>query len=658
MKKKIWKQITAFLLAAVIIAQSGMTAFATEDIPGEGKAEEYVSGQEEITQPQETAAPEMTPEATEEPEETATPEVTPETTMEPEETATPEMTPEATEEPEETATPEMSPEATADPEETMDPEQTPGEILPEETPTPEMEEMEETPTPSVTPEVTMAPQMEPEDLEIIWLESRLQEEAPVENLTKEQIFELDERLAEFAEGISPVIETEGNKIVFLGEIEYAEGYYLAFRINPDKEYFTQEGTIQIEYTPEGENQEIVRYEAPEDVYEKGFWDVIIPLPEDSLKLVVTVDNDGNDEAFIEEKMSALKEIFAEEGIFQEEEISAEDAADREEIQTLYERYAPGIYEIDLSGLQKTAVETNILNGALPAEQAAITNMTAPTIKSVTTRDTSAVVTFVPNDIVRWEGSEKGNGYYTITLTEKVTGEIVEAQDITWPEEGEEGAQAACVYKFIAGDNTVKTPLYTCEITGLSSNKAYTLVITAHYGEGDSKLEKSSKSMAFTTKKEMLTGGGSLDVSYIKLDDLWNDPDANGAKKVDYEAGIEFENNQTFALMAEVSNLSRALETEKITWAVLTEQGKAANKKDYTLKTGASVFEAQLTIKTPGTYKITATSTVNKEKLSEFFVNVPEEGGDAAGISLQSELFYFYERDEKISLYFEEDGKGA
>lgn len=618
MKRQIWKRVTAFLLMAVIITQSGMTAFATEDIPGSDKAEEYGSGQEqEITEAEEI--------------------------REPGENMTQEETPEAAEEPEETT--EETPEAVTDRKETPEGEETPEEILPEETPDPEMPEEEGTEIPLETEEITPAPEEESKETEIIWMESRLQEEAPVENLTKEQIYQLDERLAEFAEGISPVIETEENRITFMGELEYAEGYYLAFRINPDKECFTQSGTIQITY--EEEDSETVRYDAPEDVWEKGFWDVIMPLPENALKMVVSVDNDGEDEN------PAKSEKDMAEGDMNGEE-------PEEESEAVYERYAPGIYEIDLSGLQKTAVEADTfeadtLEAALPEEQAVITNMTAPVIKTVTTRDTTAVVKFVPNDIIRsieLPDEENGNGYYTIKLTDKVTGDMLEAVDVTWQEQ-----KAEYSYKFsiIPGEGTEKDPLYTCEIMGLSSNKAYTVVIIANYGAGENKLEKPSKATSFTTKKEMLTGaGGSLTVSYIRLDDLRKNPNDQGTQ-VDYsdEGKNSFACNQTYALMAEVSNLSRALETEKLTWTILTEQEKAANKKDATLKAGASTFEAQLEIKTPGTYIITAVSTVTKEKLFRFFVEVPEEdGGNTAEISLQSELFYFYGNDERISLDFE------
>lgn len=621
MKRQIWKKITAFLLMAVIITQSGMTAFATEDIPGSDKAGGYVSGQELDTAEQEE-------------------------TGEPEEPMASEETPEAAEEPGET--PGEASEAVTDSEETPEGEETPEETLPEESLDSEMPEEEGTEMSPEAEEITPAPDDESEEPEIIWLESRLWEEAPVENLTKEQIFQLDERLSEFAEGISPVIEIEEDRIAFMGELEYAEGYYLAFRINPDKESFTQSGTIQITY--EEEDLETVRYEAPEDVWEKGFWDVIIPLPEKAPKLVITVDNDGEDEI----------PARAEEAMDGEE-------SETDETEAVYERYAQGLYEIDLSGLQKTEVEADILEAdtfeadtleeAFPVEQAVITDMTAPVIKSVTTRDTTAVVKFVPNDIIRSieaPDEENGNGYYSIKLTDKVTGEVLEAVDVIGMEQEPKGGYC---YKFsiIPGEGTEKAPLYTCEIMGLSSNKTYIAAITANYGAGENKLERSSKAISFTTKKEMLTGtGGSLTVFYIKLDDLRANPNDQGTQ-VDYSEGTKnsFACNQTYALMAEVTNLARALETEKLTWSVLTEQEKAANKKDVTLKAGASTFEAQLEIKTPGTYHIKAVSTVTKEGLFSFLVEVPEEdGGNAVRISLQSELFCFYEKDEEISMELE------
>ena len=621
MKRQIWRRVTAFVLTAVIITQSGMTAFATEDIPGVDKAEEYTSEQEqEAAETEETGESEETTEDTEDQEKT------------PEDAEDQEKTPEDTEDQEKTAEDTEDQEKTT--ETTEEPEETPEEILPEDSLDSELPEGEE--VPPETPEVAENPEEAPEEPEIKWLESRLQEEAPVENLTEEQIFELDEKLAEFAEGISPEIAIEENRIVFTGELEYAEGYYLAFRINPDRERFTQSGTIQMEYEYEEEDVETVCYEAPEDVWEKGFWDVIIPLPENAPKLVITVDNDGEDEL----------------------PAKAEEDSEEEEAEAVYERYAPGTYEIDLSDLQKTAAEADIpeadtfeanaLEGAMALEQPVITNMTAPVIKSVTARDTTAVVKFVPNDIIRSieaPDEESGNGYYTIQLTEKVTGDVVDMSDVT------EEENPAYGYLLSTG-GTEKAPLFTCEIMGLSSNKAYTVVVTANYGAGENKLVKSSKAISFTTKREMLTGaGGSLEVFYITLDDLRERPDDKGTQ-VDYGDGETnlFECNRTYALMVEVSNLSRALETEKLTWSILTAQEKAANKKDVTLKAGASTFEAQLEIKKPGIYIITAASTVTKEKLFRFFVEVPEEnGGDTARISLQSELFYFYERDEKVTI---------
>lgn len=613
MKKQIWKRVTAFLLMAVIIMQSGMTALATEDIPGKEKAEEYVSAQEqetkeseEKTEPEETTAPKETAGAEEstEPEET----MKPEETMEPEETMVPGETPE--------------PEETAEPGETMEPQETPenpGEMLPEESPILETPDTTETPIPLETPEVTPTPGIKPELPEISWIESRLWEEAPVEKI----------------EGISPDIEIEGNRIVFTGEIEYTDGYYLAFQINPDRECFTQEGFIKIEYEEEGLGT--VRYDAPEDVWEKGFWEVIIPLPENSLNLVITVDNDGEDE----ELMSNDEDIHME---------------DRE---TVYERYAPGVYEIDLSGLQKKIPEIDAYETDMMLEKAVITSMTAPVIKSVTTRDTTAVVKFVPNDVVRSiTGAEGENesGYYTITLTDKVTGKELNAVNVT-----EEEQEAEYTYKFsiIPGEGTEKAPLYTCEIAGLSSNKAYTVVVTAHYGAGENELKQSSKAMSFTTKKEMLTAaGGSLEVSYIKMEELQENPNDAGTK-ISYDEMNPLECNTTYALMAEVSNLARALETEKLTWTILTDENKAVDKKAVTLKAGVSTFEAQLEIKKPGIYNITAASTVTKEKLSVFVVEVKEEEGkDTAGISLQSEIFYFYQKDEKMNLDFDKVEKGA
>lgn len=496
----------------------------------------------------------------------------------------------------------------------------------------------------------------PAYVKLIERESHLRREEPIEQLTEEQIAVLDEELAQAAEQITPEIIIEDEKILFAGELGYADGYYLAFRINPDMEQFTENGTIRITYL-DGDDEEVC-YESPESVWQDGFWDVIMPYPEDcrDMTMEITVDNDGENGNNGETEASALDTVGGIDG-----EIG-------EAVDTMEEKivYLPTTYYVDLSGIvtmepeevSKDELPADLMAEGTPENDGAVIDMTAPVIKKITTRDTTAVLKFTPNDVVRSVTGEKdakgGRGYYTLTLTDKVTGKEIETVN-TADIPAETKAAATCTYSLSIGtDSTETAPLYTCEIQGLLSNKTYAAILTAHYdyGEGGGEpLVKPSKSMNFTTKKVMLTTGGSLDVSYVSMEALRANPNAAGSKIGDgIDPGVKevsLDCNKPYALFAEVTNLSRALETEKLKWTiqVVNDDGtkKTADKKSATLKAGVSTYEVQLELTAPGRYIVTAVSTVNKETLAEFVVNASQPaGGDNARLSLQSELFYFYE----------------
>lgn len=496
----------------------------------------------------------------------------------------------------------------------------------------------------------------PAYVKLIERESRLRKEEPIEQLTEEQIAVLDEELALAAEQITPEIIIEDEKILFAGELGYVDGYYLAFRINPDMEQFTENGTIRITYL-DGDDEEVC-YESPESVWQDGFWDVIMPYSGDcqDMTMEITVDNDGENSNNGETEAPAL------------DTVGSIDGETDEAVDTMEEKivYLPTTYYVDLSGIvtmepeevSEDELAADLMAEGTPENDGAVIDMTAPVIKKITTRDTTAVLKFTPNDVVRSVTGEKdakgGRGYYTLTLTDKVTGKEIETVN-TADIPAEAKAAATCTYSLSIGtDSTETAPLYTCEIQGLSSNKTYTAILVAHYdyGEGGGEpLVKPSKSMNFTTKKVMLTTGGSLDVSYVSMEALRIDPNAAGSMIGDgKDPGVKevsLECNKPYALFAEVTNLSRALETEKLKWTIqiVNDDGtkKTADKKSATLKAGVSTYEVQLELTVPGRYIVTAVSTVNKETLAEFVVNASQPaGGDTARLSLQSELFYFYE----------------
>ena len=223
----------------------------------------------------------------------------------------------------------------------------------------------------------------------------------------------------------------------------------------------------------------------------------------------------------------------------------------------------------------------------------------PVIRTVAPRDTTAEVKFVPaSDVLSLSDAD---GYYSITLTEKATGKTVEAG-----------------YRFRIGeDSTEAAPLYTCEIFNLDRNKAYMVTVTAHKG-ADGSLTKTSAAVAFTTRKAMLTTDDILSVRYVGMEELKSEPDAEGV--LIGSEGLHIPWKKTYALTVDVNNLSRVLETEKVTWSV-------SDKAAVALKVSASTFEAQLEVKDIGIYTITATSTMTRKVLAEITVNTMQSAAE-------------------------------
>lgn len=255
----------------------------------------------------------------------------------------------------------------------------------------------------------------------------------------------------------------------------------------------------------------------------------------------------------------------------------------------------------------------------------INDMSAPTIKKVTPGDTSISFTFVCNNTVKeLTGKEY---YYTATVKDMVTnGEAELRQD----ENGQtvfvrqEGIiNEDLTAEFIeAPDLTVKTPLNTCVIKGLSESKKYQISVTAHYNSGTDN-SKSSGVKNVTTKKRLLSSENGIEITYISLPELIRTPEAEGTyifdktKVATEEYGhITLENNETYILMAKVSRLARAEETDKLKWTITSGDKKAA-----TIKVNASTFEAQLNAVRTGTFTVSVSSTVTKEVLSTFTVTI-------------------------------------
>ncbi len=248
----------------------------------------------------------------------------------------------------------------------------------------------------------------------------------------------------------------------------------------------------------------------------------------------------------------------------------------------------------------------------------IKDMQAATIGKITVRDTSAQIEFKPSQAV--PEIQAGSRYYTLHITDKVTGETVEAAAAETA-----GNPYTCTFA-----ESVPGKTWLCEVKGLSSNKAYEAVIKAHFNAGDKENEMACKAKKFTTKKPLLDSAGSIAVNYASLDSLHTNPNDAG-QKIDYENenGIVLENNGTYVFMAQISNLARTLETDKLKWSISSGDKKAAS-----IKASTSSYEMQLTTTRTGTFTVTAVSTVTKEPVATFKVTVVPYQSGGTGVPEQ------------------------
>lgn len=272
----------------------------------------------------------------------------------------------------------------------------------------------------------------------------------------------------------------------------------------------------------------------------------------------------------------------------------------------------------------------------------VVDMTAPVIKNVEAKDITARALFTLSSSVQELNGEKY--YYTAEITDNVTGKelnVITLRDVT----DYNGTDVAAYFETGESDAKGVIPYY-CNIYGLSVNKSYNLSVTAHYIGTEDSYEKSSKAMKFATKKDLLTSGGALTVSYVSMDELRKDVNHPGTV-IDAEEEIVLVNNSPYALFADVNNLSRALETDKIRWTISSGNTKAA-----TIRANVTGYEAVLTTQKTGRFVVTATSQVTKEVLASFAVKVvpyqarPVGGAKSSDIpDLQNELLCYYQGED-------------
>lgn len=222
--------------------------------------------------------------------------------------------------------------------------------------------------------------------------------------------------------------------------------------------------------------------------------------------------------------------------------------------------------------------------------------TAPVIKSVVPKDTTAQVRFTH----LLEGEQSAGIMYEIQLTDEVSG----------AKRTLSGKEAGVV---TAGGYDGKM-LNTFQIGGLSVNRKYSVILQAKYGDGGEPV--SSAKEAFTTKKDMIATGGTMKVRYADMEAL-----KGGQKPAEVpETGVAMKAGDSCALYAQVSRLMRAVEKDKLKWTV-TPIDEESPKNGLKVKAGKSTYEAVLTAQAPGTYQVTATSTLSKETAVQFQVTI-------------------------------------
>ena len=252
----------------------------------------------------------------------------------------------------------------------------------------------------------------------------------------------------------------------------------------------------------------------------------------------------------------------------------------------------------------TYVESGVEKTNIAVATIRINQMSTPIIRSATTTDITATLQFTPNTTIKEVAGKEY--YYTAMIKDLVTGKIVELKD----DETDNNISAS----FTCIDN-----VYTCNISGLSFNKRYEVVLCAHYDAENTDLTNKilSKAINITTKKHLIASEGTININYVSLTDLTENPTKTGTPIVfENNEIVTLKNNETYIFMAQVSNLTRAIETDKISWTISSGDKAAA-----TIKATSSTYEAQLKTLRTGTFTVTATSLVTKQKLATFTVKI-------------------------------------
>ena len=242
-----------------------------------------------------------------------------------------------------------------------------------------------------------------------------------------------------------------------------------------------------------------------------------------------------------------------------------------------------------------SVNTMRVDSAEAADRASVPP-TAPTVKSVVPKDTTALIHFTH----LLEGGQNEGILYEALLTDEVSG----------TERILSGNEAGVVT--IGGYDGSRPN--TFRLSGLSANKKYSVVLQAKYKDAGTPVSSAKKT--FTTKKDMLATDGTTKVRYADMEALKND---RTKKPEEVPAtGVEMRTGESCGLYAQVSRLMRAVETDKLKWTVTPLREDSA-KNGLKVKAGKSTYEAVLTAQMPGSYQVT--DTISKEEVARFQVTV-------------------------------------
>ncbi len=248
----------------------------------------------------------------------------------------------------------------------------------------------------------------------------------------------------------------------------------------------------------------------------------------------------------------------------------------------------------------------------------VNDMSAPAVSKVAALDTAVEITFKPNAVV-----QEINGaqyYYTLTLTNKTTGE---SETYRAGSAGPDGSVPEGVFTYVEEPDKKGQKFYRCHIGGLMSETGYEAVVTAHYlaepaGDGTKAAlaaKKDSGVKKFTTLKPVIAAENSMKVSLVSMSELWEDANAVG-REITHDETVSLANGQTYVLFAQIDDYDRIMGTDSIKWSVVSDPKGAA-----VIKASSDSYTAKLALDRCGTVKVQAVSSLSKKVVCSFTVEV-------------------------------------